>query len=196
MVRGSWLWACEMKASPQWHLRDVDMKFTYLTKGKLSQDAAAGYNKCFGVLPSAAAFYKLISYLTWNTSQTNALLAQLKYWTKRKISGVELHLWGLVDVKHMHCVERKGFCEKYVEVMNRNWRYLVPKSKNRTRGTWLSESGVRPRNLSIHRGVCAPLTFMRNDKEDRDDSDRRAWINKQSFPFKSELFKGHLNGLI
>ena len=29
---GARLWACEMKALPRWHLRDVDMKITYLTK--------------------------------------------------------------------------------------------------------------------------------------------------------------------
>lgn len=29
---GARLWVCEMKALPQWHLRGVDMKFTYLTK--------------------------------------------------------------------------------------------------------------------------------------------------------------------
>lgn len=60
---GARLWEREMKVLPQWHLRDADLKFTYLTKpnSRRRYSSWREYNIC-------GCCYSFSFYLTWNKS--------------------------------------------------------------------------------------------------------------------------------
>lgn len=81
---GAWLRACQRKALPRWHVRDVDRKVSYLPKKtNILREVAVGESATC-VLMWQPSVYTLISYLAWSQSYKNTQLTQGKHWTQHR----------------------------------------------------------------------------------------------------------------